>query len=63
MNRLNARKELIRIAIAALLLAACLLLPGRAEQPPAEQSSKAGVAMLIESIQHSVMDQANESEK
>jgi len=59
MNKLNARKELIRIAIAALLLAACLLLPGRAEQSSPQPASKAGVVMLIESIQHSVMGQAN----
>jgi hypothetical protein len=56
---MNARKEFIRIAIAVLLLAACLLMPGQAEPSAAKEAPKAGLAMLIENIQRSVMGQAN----
>jgi hypothetical protein len=54
MNGMNARKELIRIAIAVLLLAACLLMPGRAESSSGQAEQKTGVAVLIDNLKAAV---------
>jgi hypothetical protein len=54
MNKLKASKGLIQMMIAAVLLAACLLLPRPAAQTPAQAESKAGVAVLIDNLKDAV---------
>jgi hypothetical protein len=54
MNKLNASKGLIRMIIAAALLAGCLLLPRPAVQTSAQAEPKAGVAVLIDNLRNAV---------
>jgi hypothetical protein len=54
MNKLYASKGLIRMMIAAALLAVCLLLPRPAAQTTAQDEPKAGVAVLIANLKDAV---------
>lgn len=55
MNKLNTGKGLIRMMIAAALLALCLLLPRPAAQTTAQTQPKAGVAVLIDNLKNAVV--------
>lgn len=54
MNRQNIKGGLIRMMIAAALLAFCLLLPRPPAQPSAPGEPKAGVAVLIDNLKVAV---------
>jgi hypothetical protein len=54
MNKLNASKGLIRMIIAAALLAGCLLLPRPAAQTSAQAEPETGVAVLIANLKDAV---------
>ena len=54
MNKINVSKGLIRMMIAAALLAGCLLLPRPAAQPAEQTAPQTGVSVLIAHLAQAV---------